>query len=164
MSRSPRGNMQSDKQEKLFEGNVDLQPPSVQINQSVDPAFIQPQAKGVSMVQPIQDNVVYIQAPKFKHQSRKASTILSLVGLFLAVIVTTVGIVGDDSNLIALLAEGVCCLSFNTAFVCEIIFYSKMMEHNRTYNKSQGSAITNIVLSSILTLVGIILFFGIFLV
>ena len=156
--------MQSDKQEKLFEGNVDLQPPSLQINQSVNPGFIQPQAKGISMVQPIQDNVVYIQAPKFKHQSRIASTVLSLIGLFLAIITTTVGIYGDDSTLIALLAEGVCCLSFNAAFVCEIIFYSKMMEHNRTYNKSQGSAISNIVLSSILTLVGIVLFFGIFLV
>ena len=157
--------MQSDKQEKLFEGNVDLQPPSVQINQSVNPGFIQPQAKGVSMVQPIQGQKrVYIRAPKFKHQSRIASTVLSLIGLFLAIITTTVGIYGDDSTLIALLAEGVCCLSFNTAFVCEIIFYSKMMEHNRTYNESQGSAIANIVLASILTLVGIVLFFGIFLV
>ena len=157
--------MQSDKQEKLFEGNVDLKPPSVQINQSVNPGFIQPQAKGVSMVQPIQGQKrVYIRAPKFKHQSRKASTILSLVGLILAVIVTTVGIVGDDSNLIALLAEGVCCLSFNAAFVCEIIFYSKMMEHNRTYNESQGSAIANIVLLSILTCVGFFLLIGIFLV
>ena len=156
--------MQSNEQEKLFEGQVDFQPPPVQINQSLNPARVQPQTQGISMVQPIQNNVIYIRAPKFKHQSRIASTVLSLIGLFLAIITTTVGIYGDDSTLIALLAEGVCCLSFNAAFVCEIIFYSKMVGHNRTYDESQGSAITNIVLSSILTLVGIVLFFGIFLV
>ncbi len=156
--------MQSDGNDTQFWGQVDQQPPSVQINPSVNPVLIQPQTQGVSMVQPIQENVVYIKAPKFIHQSRVASTVLSSIGLLLVFVTTTVGIVGDDSNLFALLAEGVCCLSFNAAFVCEIIFYSKMMEHNKTYNESQGSAIANIVLLSILTCVGFVLLIGIFLV
>lgn len=154
--------MQPDEQDTLFVGEVSQKPPSVQINPSTNPVLIQPQ--GVSIVQPIQENVVYIKAPKFKHQTRVASTVLSLIGLLLAFVTTTVGIVGDDATLFALLGEGVCCLSFNAAFVCEIIFYSKMMEHNRTYNESQGSAIANIVLLSILTCVGFFLLIGIFLV
>lgn len=154
--------MQPDEQDTLFVGEVSQKPPSVQINPSTNPVLIQPQ--GVSIVQPIQENVVYIKAPKFKHQTRVASTMLSLIGLLLAFVTTTVGIVGDDATLFALLGEGVCCLSFNAAFVCEIIFYSKMMEHNRTYNESQGSAIANIVLLSILTCVGFFLLIGIFLV
>lgn len=154
--------MQPDEQDTLFVGEVSQKPPSVQINPSTNPVLIQPQ--GVSIVQPIQENVVYIKAPKFKHQTRVASTVLSLIGLLLAFVTTTVGIVGDDATLFALLGEGVCCLSFNAAFVCEIIFYSKMMEHNRTYNESQGSAIANIVLLSILTCVGFVLLIGIFLV
>ena len=156
--------MQPDEQDTLFLGEVSQKPPSVQINPSTNPVLIQPQTQGVSMVQPIQENVVYIKAPKFKHQTRVASTVLSAIGLVLAFVTTTVGIAGDDSNLFALLGEGVCCLSFNAAFVCEIIFYSKMMEHNRTYNQSQGSAIANIVLASILTCVGFFLLIGIFLV
>lgn len=154
--------MQPDEQDTLFVGEVSQKPPSVQINPSTNPVLIQPQ--GVSIVQPIQENVVYIKAPKFKHQTRVASTVLSLIGLLLAFVTTTVGIVGDDATLFALLGEGVCCLSFNAAFICEIIFYSKMMEHNRTYNESQGSAIANIVLLSILTCVGFFLLIGIFLV
>ena len=154
--------MQPDEQDTLFVGEVSQKPPSVQINPSTNSVLIQPQ--GVSIVQPIQENVVYIKAPKFKHQTRVASTVLSLIGLLLAFVTTTVGIVGDDATLFALLGEGVCCLSFNAAFICEIIFYSKMMEHNRTYNESQGSAIANIVLLSILTCVGFFLLIGIFLV
>ena len=156
--------MQPDEQDTLFLGEVSQKPPSVQINPSTNPVLIQPQTQGVSMVQPIQENVVYIKAPKFKHQTRVASTLLSAIGLVLAFVTTSVGIFGDDSTTVALLGEGVCCLSFNAAFVCEIIFYSKMMEHNRTYNQSQGSAIANIVLASILTCVGFFLLIGIFLV
>ena len=156
--------MQPDEQDTLFLGEVSQKPPSVQINPSTNPVLIQPQTQGVSMVQPIQENVVYIKAPKFKHQTRVASTVLSAIGLVLAFVTTSVGIFGDDSTTVALLGEGVCCLSFNAAFVCEIIFYSKMMEHNRTYNESQGSAIANIVLLSILTCVGFFLLIGIFLV
>lgn len=156
--------MQPDEQDTLFVGEVSQKPPSVQINPSTNPVLIQPQTQGVSMVQPIQENVVYIKAPKFKHQTRVASTVLSAIGLVLAFVTTSVGIFGDDSTTVALLGEGVCCLSFNAAFVCEIIFYSKMMEHNRTYNESQGSAIANIVLLSILTCVGFFLLIGIFLV
>ena len=156
--------MQPDEQDTLFVGEVSQKPPSVQINSSTNPVLIQPQTQGVSMVQPIQENVVYIKAPKFKHQTRVASTVLSAIGLVLAFVTTSVGIFGDDSTIVALLGEGVCCLSFNAAFVCEIIFYSKMMEHNRMYNESQGSAIANIVLASILTCVGFFLLIGIFLV
>ena len=89
--------MQPDEQDTLFVGEVSQKPPSVQINPSTNPVLIQPQ--GVSIVQPIQENVVYIKAPKFKHQTRVASTVLSLIGLLLAFVTTTVGIVGDDATL-----------------------------------------------------------------
>ena len=156
--------MQPDEQDTLFVGEVSQKPPSVMINQSLSTAGVQPQRQDVSMIQPIQGTTVYIKAPKFKHQTRVASTVLSAIGLLLAFVTTSVGIFGDDSSIVALLGEGVCCLSFNAAFVCEIIFYSKMMEHNRAYNESQGSAIANIVLLSILTCVGFFLLIGIFLV
>ena len=160
MSRSPRGNMQSDKQEKLFGGNVDLQPPSLQINQSVNPGFIQPQAQGVSMVQPIQQQgIVYIQVPKFKHQTRTVSYILIGSGLLTYFLSLGVGI-STESDLALALGGGTCCLAFNAAFVCEIIFYSKMLDHNKTHGQGNGWAITNIVFGSILLLVGLIYILG----
>ena len=156
--------MQPDSSDNQLRTQVDQRPSSVQINQLANPTLIHQQTQGVTMVQPIQENIVYIKGPKFKHQSRVASTVLSVIGLSLAFITTSVGIYGDDSNLAALLGEAACCLSFNAAFICEIIFYSKMMEHNRIHNQSQGSAIANIVLLSILFCVGFVLLFGIFLV
>lgn len=157
--------MTPDEQENDSKRHVVQKPPSIQINQPSNPALIQPQTQVVSMVQPIQGQKrVYIRAPKFKHQSRVVSTTLSLIGLFLAIVTTMIGIFGDDSSLAVTLTEGVCCLSFNAAFVCEIIFYSKMIEHNKSHQKPHLSAITNIIVCSILTLVGIVLLFGVFLV
>ncbi|GEM_PF-1066267 len=153
--------MQPDSSDNQLRGQVDQRPSSVQINQSANPTLIHQQSQGVTMVQPIQENIVYIKGPKFKHQSRVASTVLSIIGLSLAFITTSLGVIREDLDLVTLLAEGACCLSFNAAFICEIIFYSKMMEHNKMHNQSQGSAIANIVLLSILICLGFVLLFGI---
>lgn len=149
--------MQPDEKNPEFGGDVGQQPPSMQMNQSPNPVLIQ---QG-SMVQPTQQQgVVYIQVPKFKHQTRTASYVLIGSGLLVYFISFALGI-SRDSEFFLVLGGGTCCLAFNAAFVCEIIFYSKMLEHNKTYGESNGWAITNIVLGSILLLVGLIYILGI---
>lgn len=149
--------MQPDEKNPELWGDVGQQPPSMQMNQSPNPVLIQ---QG-SMVQPTQQQgVVYIQVPKFKHQTRTASYVLIGSGLLVYFISFALGI-SRDSELFLVLGGGTCCLAFNAAFVCEIIFYSKMLEHNKTYGESNGWAITNIVLGSILLLVGLIYILGI---
>ena len=57
---------------------------------------------------------------------------------------------------------GTCCMFFNAAFVCEIVFYYNMMQHNESYGKGTGWAITNIVFAAILTIVGLFMALGAF--
>jgi hypothetical protein len=153
--------MQPDEQQTQFWGQVDQQPTSTQINPSTNPVQIQQQVQPGSIVQPIQQQgVVYIKVPKFKHQTRTLSYILIGSGLLVYFISLGLGI-STESELALALGGGTCCLAFNAAFVCEIIFYSKMLGHNKTYGESDGWAITNIVLGSILLLVGLIYIIGI---
>ena len=152
--------MQPDEKESQFWGQVDEQPPSMQINPSPNPVQIQQQVPPESMVQPIQQQgIVYIQVPKFKHQTRTVSYILIGSGLLTYFLSLGVGI-STESELALALGGGTCCLAFNAAFVCEIIFYSKMLDHNKTHGQGNGWAITNIVLGSILLAVGLIYILG----
>ena len=152
--------MQPDEKESQFWGQVDEQPPSMQINPSPSPVQIQQQVHPGSMVQPIQQQgIVYIQVPKFKHQTRTVSYILIGSGLLTYLLSLGVGI-STESDLALALGGGTCCLAFNAAFVCEIIFYSKMLDHNKTHGQGNGWAITNIVLGSILLAVGLIYILG----
>ena len=57
---------------------------------------------------------------------------------------------------------GTCCMFYNAAFVCEIVFYYNMMEHNQSYGQGTGWAITNIVLGAILTVIGLFFALGMF--
>jgi hypothetical protein len=136
-------------------GEIVSPPPSVQINA--------PQLTGSAqapvMGQPtMQQNVVYIQMPKFKHPTRMYSYLLIVVG---TLIFWLIGILSSNSNEFQL-GCGICCMFYNAAFVCEILFYYNMMEHNQSYGKGTGWAVINIVLGAILTVIGLYIAFGIF--
>ena len=99
--------------------------------------------------------------PKFKHPIRIWSYVLIGVGLliyFVSIVLT----LDNGSETMFELGYGTCCMFFNAAFVCEIVFYYNMMEHNQSYGQGTGWAITNIVLGAILTVVGLFLALGMF--
>ena len=117
---------------------------------------------GPQPVQPImQQNIVYIQMPKFKHPIRIWSYVLIGVGL-LIYFVSIVLSLDNGSETMFELGYGTCCMFFNAAFVCEIVFYYNMMEHNQSYGQGTGWAITNIVFAAILTVIGLFLAAAIF--
>ena len=109
---------------------------------------------GAQPFQPImQQNIIYIQMPKFRHPTRIISSALVTIGIlvyFISLIVTLDG----NSDAWFNIGYGTCCMFFNAAFVCEIIFYYNMMQHNQSYGQGTGWAITNIVLAVVLIIVG----------
>ena len=109
---------------------------------------------GAQPFQPImQQNIMYIQMPKFRHPTRIISSALVTIGIlvyFMSLIVTLDG----NSDAWFNIGYGTCCMFFNAAFVCEIIFYYNMMQHNQSYGQGTGWAITNIVLAVVLIIVG----------
>ncbi|MGB0786551.1 MAG: hypothetical protein ACPGR1_00940 [Candidatus Poseidoniaceae archaeon] len=118
---------------------------------------------GAQPIQPMmQQNIVYIQMPKFKHPIRIWSYVLIGVGL-LIYFVSIVLSLDNGSETMFELGYGTCCMFFNAAFVCEIVFYYNMMQHNQSYGKGTGWAVTNIVLAAILTVIGLFIALGMFL-
>lgn len=136
-------------------GEIVSPPPSVQINAPQLTGSVQAPVMG----QPtMQQNVVYIQMPKFKHPTRMYSYLLIGVGTLIYLLTMYLG-----SNSAAYqLGCGTCCMFYNAAFVCEILFYYNMMEHNQSHGKGTGWAVINIVLAAILTVIGLYFAFGIF--
>ena len=117
---------------------------------------------GAQPVQPMmQQNIVYIQMPKFKHPIRIRSYVLIGVGI-LIYFVSTVLAFDSGTETMFELGYGTCCMFFNAAFVCEIVFYYNMMEHNQSYGQGTGWAITNIVFAVILTIIGLFIALGMF--
>ena len=109
---------------------------------------------GAQPVQPMmQQNIMYIQMPKFKHPIRIWSYVLIGVGL-LIYFVSIVLAFDNGSETMFELGYGTCCMFFNAAFVCEIVFYYNMIQHNQSYGQGTGWAITNIVLAVFLIVVG----------
>lgn len=120
-------------------------------------------AYGAQPVQPImQQNVVYIQMPKFKHPVRIWSYVLIGAGI-LIYFVSTVLAFDNGTETMFELGYGTCCMFFNAAFVCEIVFYYNMMQHNQSYGQGTGWAVTNIVFAVILTIIGLFIAMGMFL-
>ena len=139
-------------------GEIVSPPPSVRINAPQLTGSVQAPVMG----QPtMQQNVVYIQMPKFKHPIRIWSYVLIGVGL-LIYFVSTVLSLDNGSETMFELGYGTCCMFFNAAFVCEIVFYYNMMQHNQSYGQGTGWAITNIVLGAILTVIGLFFALGMF--
>lgn len=109
---------------------------------------------GAQPIQPImQQNIVYIQMPKFRHPTRIISSVLVFVGI-LVYILSIVFAIDSESETLFNIGYGSCCMFFNAAFVCEIIFYYNMIQHNQSYGQGIGWAITNIVLAVFLILAG----------
>ena len=109
---------------------------------------------GAQPIQPImQQNIVYIQMPKFRHPTRIISSVLIFVGI-LVYILSIVFSIETESEALFNIGYGSCCMFFNAAFVCEIIFYYNMIQHNQSYGQGIGWAITNIVLAVFLILAG----------
>ena len=140
--------MQGDQNNQIV-GEIQT-PQSVTINagqQTVMPYGAQP-------IQPImQQNIMYIQMPKFKHPIRIWSYVLIGVGL-LIYFVSIVLAFDNGGETMFELGYGTCCMFFNAAFVCEIVFYYNMIQHNQSYGQGTGWAITNIVLAVFLIVVG----------
>ena len=109
---------------------------------------------GAQPIQPImQQNIMYIQMPKFRHPTRIISSVLAFVGI-LVYILSIVFAIDSESDALFNIGYGTCCMFFNAAFVCEIIFYYNMIQHNQSYGQGTGWAITNIVLAVFLIIVG----------
>ena len=109
---------------------------------------------GAQPIQPImQQNIVYIQMPKFRHPTRIISSVLVFVGI-LVYILSIVFSIETESEALFNIGYGSCCMFFNAAFVCEIIFYYNMIQHNQSYGQGIGWAITNIILAVFLILAG----------
>jgi len=109
---------------------------------------------GAQPIQPImQQNIMYIQMPKFRHPTRIISSVLVFVGI-LVYILSIVFAIDSESETLFNIGYGSCCMFFNAAFVCEIIFYYNMIQHNQSYGQGIGWAITNIILAVFLILAG----------
>ena len=109
---------------------------------------------GAQPFQPImQQNIMYIQMPKFRHPTRIISSALVTIGILVYFISLIVALDGNSDAWFNI-GYGTCCMFFNAAFVCEIIFYYNMMQHNQSYGQGTGWAITNIVLAVFLIIVG----------
>jgi len=116
-------------------------------------------------VQPImQQNIMYIQMPRFRHPTRIISTVLASVGI-LVYILSIVFVIDSESETLFNIGYGTCCMFLNAAFVCEIVYYYNMIQHNQSYGQGIGWAITNIIIAVFLILAGTLgalsIFFGI---
>ena len=140
--------MQGDQNQQLV-GEIQT-PQPVRINTGQQAAM----AYGAQPVQPImQQNVMYIQMPKFRHPMRNISSVLVVVGI-LVYILSIVFAIDSESETLFNIGYGTCCMFFNAAFVCEIVYYYNMIQHNQTYGQGIGWAVTNIILAVFLILAG----------
>ena len=137
-------------------GEIVSTPPSVQINSQQLTGAVQAPIMGQQVMQ---QNIMYIQMPKFKHPIRIWSYVLMIVGIL---IYFASFVIGGFETMFEL-GYGTCCMFFNAAFVCEIVFYYNMMQHNQSYGQGIGWAVTNIVFAVILTIIGLFIALGMFL-
>jgi len=105
-----------------------------------------------------QPEVIQIPAPKFKHPTRMYGYFLIAIGTLIWLLTASLGSNSTEYQL----GCGTCCMFYNAAFVCEILFYYNMMEHNQSHGKGTGWAVINIVLAAILTVIGLYFAFGMF--
>ena len=140
--------MQGDQNQQLVGEIQTPQPVTINTGQQAAMAY------GAQPVQPImQQNVMYIQMPKFRHPIRNISSVLVVVGI-LVYILSIVFAIDSESETLFNIGYGTCCMFFNAAFVCEIVYYYNMIQHNQTYGQGIGWAVTNIILAVFLILAG----------
>ena len=140
--------MQGDQNNQIVGGIQTPQPVTINAGQQAGMPY------GAQPFQPImQQNIMYIQMPKFRHPTRIISSALVTIGILVYFISLIVALDGNSDAWFNI-GYGTCCMFFNAAFVCEIIFYYNMMQHNQSYGQGTGWAITNIVLAVFLIIVG----------
>ena len=140
--------MQGDQNQQLVGEIQTPQPVTINTGQQAAMAY------GAQPVQPImQQNVMYIQMPKFRHPMRNISSVLVVVGI-LVYILSIVFAIDSESETLFNIGYGTCCMFFNAAFVCEIVYYYNMIQHNQTYGQGIGWAVTNIIFAVFLILAG----------
>ena len=82
-----------------------------------------------------QPEVILIQAPKFNHPARTISSIVTSLAIFIFLISFFNFSSSTGYGAFTHLEFGFqsCCFLFNIAFILEIVYYSKLIEYNKTY-------------------------------
>ena len=131
------------------------QPQPVLINPPVEASSISRQ----DHTEEIEQSIVFIRAPKFKHPSRLVSSFAVTIALVAFLFFFASAFAKSDLFLLETAIKS-CCVILNIAFVSEVVFYSHLFQHNKEARKSNFSTVFNIVLFVALTIAGVALFIG----
>ena len=109
---------------------------------------------------PTQPEVVLIQAPKFDHPARTISSIVTALAIFTFLISFFNFSSSTGYGAFTHLEFGFqsCCFLFNIAFILEIVYYSKLIEYNKTYGLDTTWPVLNQLLVLALTGIGSLIF------
>ena len=107
-----------------------------------------------------QPEVVLIQAPKFDHPARTISSIVTSLAIFIFLISFFNFSSSTGYGAFTHLEFGFqsCCFLFNVAFILEIVYYSKLIEYNKTYGLDTTWPVLNQLLVLALTGIGSLIF------
>ena len=132
-------------------------PPSVHINSPQPASTVQ---APMMDQQTMQQNVVYIQMPKFKHPTRTISSIITSLGIFILLISLFDFSSSTGYGAFIHLEFGFqsCCFLFNIAFILEIIYYSKLIEYNKTHGVDNTWPVLNQLLVLAFAGIGLLIF------
>ncbi|MEC7168029.1 MAG: hypothetical protein VXW14_03450 [Candidatus Thermoplasmatota archaeon] len=107
-----------------------------------------------------QPEEILIQAPKFNHPSRKISSILTALAIFIFLISFFNFNSSTGYGAFTHLEFGFqsCCLLFNVAFISEIVYYSKLIEYNKSHGVDIAWPVLNQLLALAFTGIGLLIF------
>jgi len=129
-------------------------PPSVVIS---TPVVHNDSEQGSNQQQP---ETIQIQAPKFNHPTRTVSSIVTSLAIFIFLISFFNFSSSTGYGAFTHLEFGVesCCFLFNIAFILEIVYYSKLIEYNKTYGLDTTGPVLNQLLVLALAGIGSLIF------
>ena len=129
-------------------------PPSVVIS---TPVVHNDSEQGSNQQQP---EVILIQAPKFNHPARTMSSIVTSLAIFIFLISFLNFSSSTGYGAFTHLEFGFqsCCFLFNIAFISEIVYYSKLIEYNKTYGLDTTGPVLNQLLVLALAGIGSLIF------
>ena len=107
-----------------------------------------------------QPEVILIQAPKFNHPTRTISSIVTSLAIFIFLISFFNFSSSTGYGAFTHLDFGFqsCCFLFNIAFILEIVYYSKLIEYNKTYGLDTTCPVLNQLLVLALAGIGSLIF------
>ena len=107
-----------------------------------------------------QPEVIQVQASKFDHPTRTISSIVTALAIFIFLISFFNFSSSTGYGAFTHLEFGVqsCCLLLNIAFILEIVYYSKLIEYNKTYGLDTTWPVLNQLLVLALTGIGSLIF------